>query len=180
VYAILRLKKTYEFEPVPSGVDPKWIKGGQGNLWTEQVYNERHLEYMLWPRGMSLAECLWSPASSKDWKDFTRRVEEHFERLDIRGVKYARSMFDPGFTVKKDAKDSVLVAMDTELEGLDIHYSFDNSFPDSFYPKYESPLSIPRDASVLKAVTYRNGRPVGRMISMPVAELRRRAGQVKR
>ena len=180
VYATLRLKKTYEFEPVPSGVDPKWIKGGQGNLWTEQVYNERHLEYMLWPRGMSLAECLWSPASSKDWKDFTRRVEEHFERMDIRGVKYARSMFDPGFTVKRDAKDSVLVSMDTELEGLDIHYSFDNSFPDPFYPKYESPLSIPRDASVLKVVTYRNGRPVGRMIAMPVAELRRRAGQVKR
>jgi hexosaminidase len=180
VYATLRLKKTYEFEPVPSGVDPKWIKGGQGNLWTEQIYNERHLEYMLWPRSMSLAECLWSPASAKDWKDFTRRVEHHFERMDIRGVKYAVSMYDPGFTVKKDARDSILVSMDTELEGLDIHYSFDNSFPDRYYPRYDSPLSIPRDASVLKAVTYRDGRQVGRMMVMPVAELRRRAGQAKR
>jgi hexosaminidase len=180
VYATLRLKKTYEFEPVPAGVDPKWIKGGQGNLWTEQIYNERHLEYMLWPRSMSLAECLWSPASAKDWKDFTRRVEHHFERMDIRGVKYAVSMYDPGFTVKKDARDSILVSMDTELEGLDIHYSFDNSFPDRYYPRYDSPLSIPRDASVLKAVTYRDGRQVGRMMVMPVAELRRRAGQAKR
>jgi hexosaminidase len=70
--------------------------------------------------------------------------------------------------------------MDTELEGLDIHYSFDNSFPDRYYPRYDSPLSIPRDASVLKAVTYRDGRQVGRMMVMPVAELRRRAGQAKR
>ena len=43
VYATLRLKKAYEFEPVPEGVDAKYIKGGQANLWTEQVYNMRHL-----------------------------------------------------------------------------------------------------------------------------------------
>ena len=42
VYATLRLSKSYEFEPVPDGVDPKYIKGGQANLWTEQIYNMRH------------------------------------------------------------------------------------------------------------------------------------------
>ncbi len=39
VYSTLRLNTTYSFEPVPDGVDPALIKGGQGNLWTEQVYN---------------------------------------------------------------------------------------------------------------------------------------------
>src|SRR5213079_801114 len=29
VYATLRLKTSYSFEPVPDGVDPKFIKGGQ-------------------------------------------------------------------------------------------------------------------------------------------------------
>src|SRR5438034_9317276 len=42
VYATLRLKTAYEFEPVPEGVDAKYVKGGQANLWTEQVYNTRH------------------------------------------------------------------------------------------------------------------------------------------
>ena len=42
VYATLRLNKAYQFEPVPEGVDAKYIKGGQANLWTEQVYNMRH------------------------------------------------------------------------------------------------------------------------------------------
>jgi hexosaminidase len=41
------LSKSYEFEPVPDGVDPKYIKGGQANLWTEQIYNMRHLRYMV-------------------------------------------------------------------------------------------------------------------------------------
>jgi hexosaminidase len=56
IYATLRLNKTYQFEPVPPGVDAKFIKGGQANLWTEQVYNMRHLQYMVWPRAFAIAE----------------------------------------------------------------------------------------------------------------------------
>ena len=37
IYASLRTKKSYSFEPVPAGIDPKFILGGQGNLWTEHV-----------------------------------------------------------------------------------------------------------------------------------------------
>jgi len=67
VYATLRLQKAYEFEPVPDGVDAKFIKGGQANLWTEQVYNVRHLQYMIWPRAFATAECVWSPKEKKNW-----------------------------------------------------------------------------------------------------------------
>jgi hexosaminidase len=179
VYATLRLKTTYSFEPVPDSVDPKLIKGGQANLWTEQVYNTRHLQYMIWPRSLAIAECLWSPKEKKDWNSFAKRTEAAFGRMDIEQVKYARSMFDPIFTVKKDnsANDSLLVDLSTEVEGLDIHYSFDNSNPDNFYPKYSVPLSIPKDATMLKVITYRDGKPLGRQIDMPVKELiRRRPG----
>ncbi len=44
IYASLSLKKAYSFEPVPEGVDPKYILGGQGNLWSEQLYTFRHAE----------------------------------------------------------------------------------------------------------------------------------------
>lgn len=177
IYATLRLKKSYEFEPVPEGVDPKYIKGGQANLWTEQIYNMRHLQYMVWPRGLAIAESVWSPKEKKNWNSFVKKVERNFERMDVEQVKYARSMFDPIFSVKKDAKDSILVELATEVEGLDIYYSFDNSFPDNFYPKYTSPLSVPKDAVMLKVITYRDGKPIGRELDMPVSELRRRAGQ---
>src|SRR5919107_2414707 len=66
VYATLRLNKAYEFEPVPEEVDARYIKGGQANLWTEQVYNMRHAQYMTWPRGWAIAESVWSPRSKKN------------------------------------------------------------------------------------------------------------------
>jgi hexosaminidase len=175
VYASLRLKTAYSFEPIPEGVDPKFIKGGQANLWTEQVYNTRHMQYMLWPRGQAIAESVWSPKEKKNWSDFTKRVESNFERMDARQVKYARAMFDPIIEAKKDAKGGMVIELSTEVEGLDIHYSFDNSHPDNFYPKYSSPLSIPKGASMLKVVTYRDGKLVGRQIDMPLTELKKRA-----
>jgi hexosaminidase len=180
VYATLRLKKSYEFEPVPEGVDSKLIKGGQGNIWSEQLYNTRHLQYMTWPRGIALAECLWSPKSARNWNRFTQKVESNFGRMDIRQVKYARAMFEPVFMVKKDNRDSVLIELSTEAEGLDIHYSFDNSHPDNFYPKYVQPLYIPKEAQVLKVVTYRNGTVMSRQIDMPVKEIRRRGDAIKK
>lgn len=178
VYATLRLNTAYSFEPVPDGVDPSLIKGGQANLWTEQVYNTRHLQYMVWPRSLAVAECLWSPREKKNWNDFVRRTEATFQRMDIEQVKYARSLYDAGFTAKKDpnAEDSLSIELFTEVSGLDIYYSFDNSNPDNFYPKYTHALTVPKDADMLKVITYRDGRPIGRQIDMPVNELRRRAG----
>jgi hexosaminidase len=176
VYATLRLKKTYQFEPIPEGVSASLIKGGQANLWTEQVYNMRHAQYMTWPRGLAVAEVLWSPKEKRNWTDFAGRVEKHFERMDMAQVKYAPSIYDPILEVSKKDSDKILIKMSTEIDGLDIHYSFDNSFPDNFYPKYTEPLLVPKDASTMKVITYRNGKPVGRMMVMTRDEMKRRAG----
>lgn len=174
VYASLRLNKTYEFEPVPDGVDPKFIKGGQANLWTEQIYNIRYAEYMTWPRGFSLAETVWSPKEKKNWNNFYSKVGEHFKRFDIAEIKYSPAVYEPIITVdKNDGKPTVTLA--TEGNDIDIYYSFDNSFPDRFYPKYEKPLSIPVDAVQLKLVTYRGKEQVGRFITVPVEDLKKRA-----
>jgi hexosaminidase len=179
VYAMLRLSKTYEFEPVPDGVDPKYILGGQANIWTEQIYNTRHLEYMVWPRSLAVSECLWSPREKKNWNGFARKVENNFGRMDLEHVKYSRCMFDPAFTARKDANDSLQIELSTEVQGLDIHYSFDNSHPDNYYPVYSKPLSVPKEAVMLKVVTYRGDQVIGRQIDMPVSELKKRAGLIK-
>jgi len=180
VYATLRLNKTYSYEPVPDSVDPSLIIGGQANLWTEQVYNTRHMQYMVWPRSMAVAECLWSPKEKKDWNSFARRVEASFSRMDVEQIKYSRSMFDAIITPKKDlsANDSIIVDLATEIQGLDIYYSFDNSNPDNFYPKYTGSLAIPKDASWLKVITYRDGKPIGRQINVTIADLQKRVGLV--
>ncbi|WP_152270752.1 beta-N-acetylhexosaminidase [Agriterribacter humi] len=176
VYATLRLSKAYEFEPVPEGVDPVYIKGGQANLWTEQVYNMRHLQYMLWPRAFAIAESVWSPKAKKNWNNFVARVEKQFERFDIAEIKYSPAIYDPIITVKKDEKNLPVVEMNTEASGLAIFYSFDNSFPDKFYPKYTQPVSVPKDAATMKVITYRDGKPIGRMMAIPVSQLKKKAG----
>jgi len=174
VYATLRLNKTYEFEPVPEGVESKYIMGGQANLWTEQVYNTRHMQYMVWPRSLAVSESLWSPKDKKNWNHFAGKVENNFGRMDLQNVKYARTLFDPIFSVSKDASDSLVITLSTEVQGLDIHYSFDNSHPDNFYPVYKQPLLVPKDAVMLKVITYRGNQVMGKQIDMPVAELKKR------
>jgi hexosaminidase len=174
VYATLRLKKTYSFDPVPEGVDPKYIKGGQANIWTEQIYNTRHLQYMVWPRSLAVAESVWSPKENKNWNDFVRRTEVQFGRMDAAQIKYSRALYDPIFTPVNDGNGGMKIELSTEVDGLDIYYSFDNSQPDNFYPKYTSTLTIPKDAVMIKAVTYRDGNPIGRQIDMPIKELQRR------
>jgi hexosaminidase len=176
VYATLRLKKAYQFEPLPESVDAKLIKGGQANLWTEQVYNTRHLQYMTWPRAFAIAEALWSPKEKRNWNDFVPRVENHFQRLDMAQVKYAPSMYDAIVEVSKKDTATIIVKLSTEVEGLSVHYSFDNSFPDNYYPVYKEPLTIPKDASFMKLITYRNNQPIGRLMVIPMIELRKRAG----
>jgi hexosaminidase len=175
VYSSLRLSKSYEFEPVPEGVDAKFIKGGQANLWTEQIYNMRAAHYMTWPRGFAISESVWSPKEKKNWDNFVSKVEKHFDRFDAAQVKYARAMYDPIFNVTKAADGSPIIKLSTEVKGLDIHYTFDNTFPDNFYPKYSEPLTIPKEAVMLRVITYRDGRPVGRMNTITTEELRRRA-----
>ncbi len=176
VYASLRLKKTYEFEPVPEGINSSLIKGGQGNLWTEQIYNLRQAQYMTWPRGLAIAEILWSPKRNKDFSAFVKRVEAQFDRFDKAETKYAPSLYDPSFKASSKDSTQLIVELIPEIEGLDIHYSFDNSFPDKFYPVYKTPLLVPKDAGSLRVISYREGKPIGRMIIMPVEELKKRAG----
>ncbi|MGI4751495.1 MAG: beta-N-acetylhexosaminidase [Janthinobacterium lividum] len=178
VYSTLRLQKAYQFEPVPDSVDVKLIKGGQANLWTEQVYNLRKAEYMTWPRGFAIAETLWSPKEKKNWNDFSGRVEGQFPRMETAEINYAPSIYDPIINVaRRDSSTSVTLS--TEIRDLDIYYSFDNSFPDRFYPKYTQPLIVPKEAAQLKMITYRGKQPIGRMMSITIADLNARLPKKK-
>ena len=86
-------------------------------------------------------------------------------------------MYDPIFNVSQPDSNHLKIELSTEIKGLDIYYSFDNSFPDNFYPKYASALTPPKDAVMLKVITYRGKEPIGRMISIPIEELQKRAGK---
>jgi hexosaminidase len=175
-YSMLRLSKCYQFDPLPAGIDPKYILGGQCNLWSERLYTVRHQQYMLWPRGLAIAESVWSQPGQKNWTRFIEKVENQFTRFDAAEINYSRSMYDPIFKAVKNSAGELEINLSTEIEGLAIFYSFDETIPDKFYPAYSKPLTVPKDAANLRVITYRNGKPVGKQIMMPVNELKKRAG----
>ena len=107
---------------------------------------------------------------------FVDRMEKQMERLDVAKVKYARTAYEPILKVTQTGDKRIKVEMNREIEDVDIHYSFDETQPDEFYPKYTGALIVPKDAAHLKVVTYRNGKQAGRVISYPLAELEKRAG----
>jgi len=89
----LPLSKVYSFEPVPANLDAQYqshILGGQGNLWTEYVPNFKHAEFMAFPRLCALAEVTWSAKASRNWDDFTRRLQTQFQRFEQLGVNYRK------------------------------------------------------------------------------------------
>jgi hexosaminidase len=174
-YGICRLKDSYTYDPVPDSVDEKLILGGQGNLWTESVPNFRQVEYMTWPRGLALAEVYWSPKSQRNWDDFIGRMEAEFPRMEAANIKYARSAYNVILTPKRGADREMTVSLSTEVSGLDIYYTFDNTNPDRFYPKYDgTPLKFPLGAAQLNVITYRDGRPIGQQVNIKKDELTRR------
>lgn len=174
VYKILRLRDSYAFNPVPAGVDAKLVKGGQANLWSEQLFNYRHLQYMTYPRSFAVAEALWSEPANRNWDNFVGRVEAHMARFDVAQKKYAPSMYEPIIDVKRNVNGEIIVQLSTEISGLTIHYSFDHSFPDQFYPEAKGSVTVPKDATVMKIITYRGNKAMGRTIDLTVADMIKR------
>jgi len=177
IYADLSLRKTYSFEPVPDGVDAKYILGGQGNLWTEQIPTLDHAFYMTYPRAFAIAETVWSPEIKKDWSDFSSRVEHHFNRFDFMERSISKAAYDPIVRAKmKNGK--LIIDVSTDLDEIDFYYTTDHTFPNNRTPKYQGPITVPEGKNVaFKVISYRDGKPIGRMISLHRDELLKRAGK---
>lgn len=173
IYARLRCKKSYSYEPIPDGVDPKYILGGQGNLWTEQIPNLRYAYYMTYPRAWALSEVFWSQKKDKNWDNFTKRMEAHFQRYDAAQKRYSAAVYDPIVTTKIDGNKLVL-HMESEIPGLDMYYTIDDVMPDSFCPKYTSPVTLPEGPITLRVQAYRNGAPIGHLITLKREQLEAR------
>ena len=86
------LEKTYSYNPIPDTLAQigkgDMILGVQGNTWAEYMYTEEKRDYMIFPRILAVAEIGWTPLDRKDYKDFERRVENAYVRLDAHGVNY--------------------------------------------------------------------------------------------
>ena len=179
IYSTLRLKTCYNFEPVPDSVDAKYILGGQANLWTEAVPSLSYAEYMTFPRCWALADVYWSPKAVRNWEGFIPRMETQFARADLAGINYARSAYDPIVRTSTTKEGDLTAILESEIPGLDIFYSIDESVPGQYSTKYTQPIKIPEGPITLRVITYRNGKPIGRLITLSRDQLKSRAKPVQ-
>ncbi len=177
IYSNLRVSKCYSYEPIPEGVDAKYILGGQANLWTEQIPTFRYAEYMTYPRAWALSEVFWSQKEKKDWANFVPRLENQFKRFDIADVNYSRAIYDA--MVKLSLKgEKMTLELGTEIADLDIYYTYDGTMPDSHSLKYTNPVELPDGPITIRVITYRNGSPIGHLITLKPDELKKRAVKI--
>lgn len=87
------LRDAYEWEPLEILPDapPEQICGIEAALWTETIFTQDNLDFMLFPRLCGYAEIGWSPREGREWESYRRRLAEHGKRLQNLGVQFYRS-----------------------------------------------------------------------------------------
>jgi hexosaminidase len=168
------LEKVYSFEPVPTELtaeEAKHVLGAQGNVWTEYIPTSEHALYMAWPRAAAIAEVTWTAKEQRDYADFTRRLGEHFRRLDMLGLPYRLPDVQG---VPDSAAARTTGELRLELRSLHpdvaIHYTLDGTEPTSASARARGAFTIrvPEQGLTLRV---RSILPNGRMSSVQVLKL---------
>jgi len=156
------LADIYAFEPVPPDMSTEaaaHVLGAEAALWTEHMRTEKRVEHAAFPRLDALAEALWSPRSSRDFRGFAERLVAEMDRQRELGLDPAESAFEVRFADTGDqATDATTVALSNQVD-LPIHYTTDGSDPEADSPLYRSPLHLSVPSSV-RAATFLGNRRV--------------------
>ncbi len=157
------VSEVYAYDPVPqelSKEESRFIKGAQANVWTEYIKNSEHVEYMVYPRAIALAEVLWSPADKKNYDNFLDRLKTHLPRLEAKGVNYAKHVFEVRGQVESDQKGGVQVKLDSKLDGGVITYTTDSTAPTAQSSRYSGPVAV-QQTGVVRAAVFQGDKQYG-------------------
>jgi hexosaminidase len=103
------------------------------------------------------------------------KVEKQFERSDISEINYSKAIYDPLIKTKR-VNDKLELSMEAEAPNLEIFYTIDDAMPDKFTSKYSTSILLPDGPITFRAITYRDGKPIGHLITLKREELEKRAG----
>ena len=158
------LEKTYSYNPVPDTLvamnKAHHILGVQVNTWSEYMYSNEIREYMMYPRTVALAEIAWTPVEKKDYKDFERRINNAYVRLDGQGMNYhiPQPEQQNGYCNFVAFVDEVTIPFTTSRP-IDVVYTLDGSEPTPASTKYTEPLKFTESATL----KIRSVLPSGKM-----------------
>jgi hexosaminidase len=89
----VEVRDAYDWDPgtLLAGVDAADVLGVEAQLWSETLRSISDAELMALPRLPGVAEVGWSPASSRDWEDYRRRLAGQGPRWSAMGAEYYHS-----------------------------------------------------------------------------------------
>ncbi len=162
----LPLEKVYGFNPIPSELntdEATYILGAQGNIWTEYITNEDHLEYMAFPRMLAMSEVVWSQNQNKSYNGFAKRVEQFNKRLDELDINYANHLYEISGELLSENKSTSYQLL-TILDDKTIRYTLNGSDPNTSSAIYTNPIPI-NSTTKLKAAVFDDEQRLGRIFS---------------
>jgi len=159
------LKKVYSYEPIADTLlkmgCEQFIKGVQGNCWSEYFPTGDIAEYRMYPRILAIAETGWSPAGKKNFDDFSRRIDnDACIRLNAHSINFHIPQPEQICTpdaVRGCSCDHVVFTGQTSLmfkttRPEKMVYTIDGTEPSASSPEYKEPLSF-SESTVLKIRT---------------------------
>ena len=155
------IKKVYSYDPVPADSltveECRHILGVQANTWTEYIQTPEHLEYMMFPRALAVAEIGWTPQELRTWEDFKPRMNAHISKLQGMGIRTFTLSDELEVTMQVDTADrKIEVILDAEKYPAEIRYTTDGSVPVASSALYAGPITV-QDSAHIKAAIFRDG-----------------------
>lgn len=135
------------------------LLGVQGCAWSEFIDDCQHLEYMVFPRLLAVAELGWTPSRLRDWDSFKRRMNAHVVSLRSMGLN-CYPLSDRIDISSVASSGSALVSLECEKYPSEIRYTTDGSTPCSSSPLYEKPFGV-TEPVLVKASRFESGTPLG-------------------
>lgn len=159
------IKRAYSYNPVPvdslTAEESKHILGVQANTWTEYIKDEKHLEYMMFPRALAVAEIGWTPQEDRSWEDFKPRMNANIPVLQRMGINTFTLSDEIETTMEVDTlRREITVMLDAEKYPAEIRYTTDGSIPTASSRVYNGPIVV-KDSADIKAAIFRDGQLQG-------------------
>ena len=157
------LAKTYSYNPTPDTLiamnKDHFIKGVQGNVWSEYLYTNEIREYMTFPRAIAIAEIGWTNNDRKNFDDFARRINNAYVRLDGHHMNYHIPMPEqPNGSCNFVAfTDSVSLTFTTTRPERMVS-TVDGSEPTAQSATYEGPISFNATTTLKIATALPSGK----------------------
>ncbi len=163
---VVSLQRVYSYEPIPEELTPqeaKYIKGVQGNIWSEFIHSPDNVEYMGFPRAAALAEIAWTESENKEWENFKRKMETQYKRYQNMGINYAKSAYNVRHRVDVDTTaQTATISFETDSYNPQIYYTLDGSEPTPEKLEYLNPFPVNKPV-IIKAATFNEGERMSKI-----------------